>query len=43
MKSLKSNILFIGFVALMFFIDRYTKNKIINLMENQNSLYINDF
>ena len=43
MKSLKSNILLIGFVALMFFIDRYTKNKIINLMENQNSLYINDF
>ena len=43
MKFLKLNILFIGFVALMFFIDRYTKTKIINLMENQNSLYINDF
>ena len=43
MKFLKSNILFIGFVVLMFLIDRYTKNKIINLMENQNSLYINDF
>ena len=43
MKSLKSNILFIGFVALIFFFDRYKKNKIINLMENQNSLYINDF
>ena len=43
MKIIKDNYIFFIIIFVIFFIDRLSKNKIINLLENQNYLFINDY
>ncbi len=43
MKSVKQNLIFSILIAALFSIDRYSKNIILNLLQDQNNLYINDY
>ena len=43
MRLVKENYLSLIIIFLIFAMDRYSKNKIILLLENQNSLFINDY
>jgi|TARA_B100001741_G_C16218511_1_gene443674 signal peptidase II len=43
MKIIKENYIFFIIIFVLFYIDRLSKNKIINLLENQNYLFINDY
>ncbi len=43
MKLIKENYLFIILILSLFFVDRFTKIEIINVLENKNYLFINDY
>ena len=43
MKLIKENYLFLIFISLLFLIDRYSKIQILNLLEDKNYLFINNF
>ena len=43
MKLLKENFLFIIFILFLFLTDRLIKNEILNILEDKNYLFINDF
>ena len=39
----KENVYFLFFIFIIFFVDRYSKNLIINLLENEKYLFINNY
>ena len=43
MKLIKENYLFIILIIFIFTIDRFSKIKILNILENQNFLFVNDY
>ena len=43
MKLIKENYLFLILISLIFLIDRYSKIQILNLLEDKNYLFINNF
>tara|TARA_Y100000768_G_C23769424_1_gene582547 strand:+ start:254 stop:727 length:474 start_codon:yes stop_codon:yes gene_type:complete len=43
MKLIKENYLFLILISLLFLIDRYSKIQILNLLEDKNYLFINNF
>ena len=43
MKKIKKNFIFLIFISIFFLIDRYSKNEILNILQNEKYLFINDF
>ena len=43
MKFLKENYLFILLIIFLFIIDRFSKTKILSILENQDFIFINDY
>ncbi|MAH90050.1 MAG: signal peptidase II, partial [Candidatus Pelagibacter sp.] len=39
----KENIYFLSFILIIFFLDRYSKNLILSLLENEKYLFINNY
>ena len=39
----KENVFFLSFIFIIFFLDRYSKNLILNLLENEKYLFINNY
>ena len=43
MRIIKQNFIFLIFISIFFLIDRYSKNEILNILQNEKYLFINDF